>query len=198
MIESDGEDNEIIGVSAGKKVLMLPELFEAILLQLSFQDILINAQRVCRVWSEAIRASPRLQQALFFETVPREKIQISYNPASRKVARSFKTTAGHATATCEISSTHIVVVENPMRRYLSDKQPTFDTVLRHANAAKRIDASWKRMLLSQPPVVFTSISKTEPMKLGDFGRPTWDWWANSGDVDFRRIKRPSEVHDLLC
>ncbi|KAK4959817.1 hypothetical protein LTR10_002705 [Elasticomyces elasticus] len=52
-------------MSNREQVLALPELLENILLQLPTRDILF-AQKVCKEWQEAIVASPKIQEALFF------------------------------------------------------------------------------------------------------------------------------------
>lgn len=49
----------------GIHALDLPEILQAILVNLSQQDLLISAQRVCRKWHEVVRHSPKLQEALF-------------------------------------------------------------------------------------------------------------------------------------
>lgn len=57
--------NEINGVSAAH-VCAIPELLEAILIQLEPIDILIS-QRVARSWNKTIHGSKRIRQALFVE-----------------------------------------------------------------------------------------------------------------------------------
>jgi hypothetical protein len=48
-----------------EQVVSTPELLEAIILNLSIQDALVNAMRVNHTWHSTIKSSPRLQQHLF-------------------------------------------------------------------------------------------------------------------------------------
>ncbi|KAF4629786.1 hypothetical protein G7Y89_g8358 [Cudoniella acicularis] len=52
---------------AQEKVFSTLELWEAILLQLPLQELLVNAQLVNRSWNADIKSSPSLQQYLFFQ-----------------------------------------------------------------------------------------------------------------------------------
>lgn len=49
----------------GVFALDVPEILQAVLLNLPQQDLLISAQRVCRKWHEVVTHSPALQEALF-------------------------------------------------------------------------------------------------------------------------------------
>jgi hypothetical protein len=51
-----------------QEVFDTAELLEAVLFQLPIRDLLF-AQKVCREWKQAIDASPKLQEALFFRSV---------------------------------------------------------------------------------------------------------------------------------
>ncbi|KAK3718052.1 60S ribosomal protein L28 [Vermiconidia calcicola] len=51
------------------EVLNIPELFEAILLELPPHDLLL-AQAVSTIWRDAVKNSIRIQQALFFRQLP--------------------------------------------------------------------------------------------------------------------------------
>jgi hypothetical protein len=46
-------------------VFCTPKLLESILIKLSPEDVLVNAQKVPRTWNATIRSSPALQQRLF-------------------------------------------------------------------------------------------------------------------------------------
>lgn len=60
-----------------KTVVSTPELLETILLHLDMTTLLVSAQRVSRQWMSVIRASPKIQQALFFRSIssPSETLQ---------------------------------------------------------------------------------------------------------------------------
>jgi hypothetical protein len=49
---------------------MLPEILDIILLLVPLQDLLLHAPLVCKAWQQKIKASPRLQQALFLKPLP--------------------------------------------------------------------------------------------------------------------------------
>lgn len=49
---------------AYQRVLLIPELLEAVLGELPCRDLLL-AQRVSTLWRDAVRRSQKLQQALF-------------------------------------------------------------------------------------------------------------------------------------
>lgn len=55
---------------AATKVFAIPELLEMILLQVPPRSLLVSAQRVSKQWSEAIKASAKLQQSLCFKQRP--------------------------------------------------------------------------------------------------------------------------------
>jgi len=52
------------------KILLVPEILEAILLQLPIQDLLVNAQRVIHAWKITMESFVALQQALLFQPSP--------------------------------------------------------------------------------------------------------------------------------
>lgn len=53
---STNQHHEIFGI---------PEILEAILLNIDIRDLLVSAQRICKHWRELVATSPRLQQRLF-------------------------------------------------------------------------------------------------------------------------------------
>lgn len=52
--------------TARKIALEIPELIEAILLELPNQDLLLD-QRVCQLWRDTITSSPTIQEKLFYK-----------------------------------------------------------------------------------------------------------------------------------
>lgn len=60
-------------------VLAIPELFEAVLLQLPAKDLLL-AQRVSKAWQEMINTSIQIQRALFFKPRLSKTLAIGEKP----------------------------------------------------------------------------------------------------------------------
>lgn len=117
--------------SARERALALPELLEAIIIQLPLQDILVNAQRINREW-HVIVISQVVQQMLFFE--PLSSSKPIYNPLLEKAFPTW-------------------FEAGAVRPYFRGKQ--FQQ-LQHAakleviDAFARPEASWRRMLVLQP------------------------------------------------
>jgi hypothetical protein len=119
----------------------IPEILEMILLNLDLRTLLY-IQRTCRSWLSMIRGSSPIQKALYFtpiETTPdQSKVQ---NPLLREAFPAlFKLTDP----------------DNPEDDYEYD-EPTlavFDMMKTPTKLAAylRPEASWRRMLLQQPPM----------------------------------------------
>jgi hypothetical protein len=69
-------------------VLLTPELLEAVLFQLSLQDLL-RAQRVCHLWRDVIILSPALQQKLFFQPLSMTDHQPRFNQLLQQLFPPF-------------------------------------------------------------------------------------------------------------
>ena len=65
--------------SSTDKALGIPELFEAILLELPAKDLLL-VQRVSKMWHELILESPKIQEALFFKVRPISSLAAAQQP----------------------------------------------------------------------------------------------------------------------
>jgi hypothetical protein len=119
--------------------LLVPEIFEAILLQLPLQDLLVNAQRTCRDWYACIKTSARLQQALFFRAIPEirpvgDLETPAYNPLLQKAFPPW--------------------YRNEQRYY--DRGTVFTDLEwsqpdSRRDAFMRREATWRNMLPVQPP-----------------------------------------------
>ncbi|KXT01132.1 hypothetical protein AC578_10896 [Pseudocercospora eumusae] len=140
--------------SPSYEVFSKREIFETILLELRIQQVLVVALRVCREWKEMIDSSPRLQEALYFKPLP--------NPVEPRGEHFYEkgTQGGNA----------IIVTENPLlrraRRIVEDyhrfshmKGRTGESTNQYSRrkarqkALIRPQASWRRMLAFQPPVL---------------------------------------------
>lgn len=150
------------------KVLTTPELLEIILLHLDTRTLLVSAQRVCQTWTVHIQTSPTIQQALFFRPA-------APNPKSEKAKLH-----GHAEPDQEsingdefLCSQPIynpllvqafppffpLVYEGDLTEYEKRKKSHFSfkpldmlSSSQKKNAYMRKEASWRKMLLCQPPV----------------------------------------------
>lgn len=118
-------------------VFTIPELLETILLHLDPRTLL-TAQSTCKTWTTLITTSPRIQQALFF--IPSSHPEKELNPL---LVHSFPS-----------------LFPSPSPReenYVQDARFTFTSLDMFGSPAKmkaymRAEASWRRMLVQQPPV----------------------------------------------
>ncbi|KAK8039345.1 F-box domain protein [Apiospora rasikravindrae] len=129
-------------------LLGIPELLEAILLNLDQRDLLVNAQRVCRQWHQCIRDTPSIQQHLFFLPEPHSNTAATSAdadavPALRQnplLARHFPEWFEHDEVWSADQRLPFIRTTEPGIRGLDRDR---------AYAYPR--ASWRRMLLQQPP-----------------------------------------------
>lgn len=118
-----------------------------ILLKLPIKDILLNANRVCRHWKTIIKNSPRLQQALFFSPLQSNTAEI--------LRREYEQTSFRRNQRPHAP----FVVENPFYVVLMNRSgPWRHTSKKRREIYGRKDASWRRMLLCQPPIKATFLS----------------------------------------
>ncbi|KAE8422264.1 hypothetical protein BDV36DRAFT_245462, partial [Aspergillus pseudocaelatus] len=122
------------------RTLSTPEVLELILLQLDLRTLLTSAQRTCRAWRTLIQDSPALQRALFF-------MPGTGDSSGRKVSNPLLVEAFPFVFD---TSTNMTFPEYRDGECLSTcrmaKYPETQT------AFLRREASWRRMLLQQPPV----------------------------------------------
>lgn len=126
------------------RVLAIYELLELILINLPMRDLL-RSQRVCRTWHSAIQTSPTIQQALFF------------SPKRRKhpVCPERETWEANQLLQVEFPPWfQLAYIKSrwdwPMARSFNDLPWARDE--KRCEAFMRPDASWRRMLLTQPPI----------------------------------------------
>jgi hypothetical protein len=136
-------------ISAKDKVWSIPEVVEAIFFELLPRDLLVNAQRVSRDWNNTIKSSPVLQKRLFFQPGPKDQLrEPKLNALLRENFPAFFTRA------------------NDTDRYdrkwpqeiLSDAD--WNSSPKKIDAYSRKEASWRKMLVAQPPVTTTKVIKT--------------------------------------
>jgi hypothetical protein len=158
--------------SAISQTFSTAELIELIITYLPPRDILTNAQRVCKAWHTIISTSPTLQTALYFRAAPLSPS--SFTTPHPLIIENFTlnpfiTSAFHFLLTPNKEYTKEEDVA--WNRKLARMDPTYKendqywkTPYRklftysewatkdRADAWRRKEASWRRMLVSSPPV----------------------------------------------
>ncbi|KAF7594155.1 hypothetical protein BBP40_010004 [Aspergillus hancockii] len=127
-------------ITAAQRVLFTPELLETILLDLDLRTLLTSAQRTCRAWINLIRDSIALQRALYFTLA-------SESRSPEKVLNPLLVDAFPA---------FFRMPENEAAyRYQSNGLLSDTRMFKHPETQPsflRKEASWRRMLVQQPPV----------------------------------------------
>ncbi|KAJ7466756.1 hypothetical protein B0H11DRAFT_2047596 [Mycena galericulata] len=128
--------------TAKNTVISTPELLELTLAQLPMRDLLLTAPLVSKTW-QAITFSPTLQRALFFEPDPSsEPVQ---NPLLAEMFPPFFDPEEHS---------------NPMSWPGTASAIKAMPWSKAPDAFRRKEASWRRMLVCQPPVQTMVIQET--------------------------------------
>ncbi|KAF8158946.1 hypothetical protein K438DRAFT_328754 [Mycena galopus ATCC 62051] len=122
------------------EVISTPEILEQILVQLPIRDLLVTVPLVCKTW-QAVTLSPALQRALFF--APDSASKRVQNPLLREMFPPFF-------AFWEASKGSFSDMDD-IEAMPWSKAP---------NAFKRQEASWRRMLIAQPPPQSVIIQQT--------------------------------------
>jgi hypothetical protein len=124
----------------------ITELLELFLQQCS-PHVLLNCTMVCRTWSQIIHESPLLQEHLFLQpTTAREGVKVTLNPMLAYFAPILVAKSASEEISCK---------ENHVRREDLTSLPwargtSMDAPSRRAFAHRY--ASWRNMLVSQPPI----------------------------------------------
>lgn len=118
--------------SARERVLGTTDTLELVLVQLDIHTLLL-VQRTCRLWHSLITASPSIQKALFY--LPSDTKKPIYNPI---LAKKFPAFFPHPTT--GRTDAHFTFMT-----FDSFQNP--DKII----AYNRREASWRRMLVRQPP-----------------------------------------------
>ncbi|CAI6096104.1 unnamed protein product [Clonostachys chloroleuca] len=119
-----------------RAVLGTPELLEYILLQMDMRTLLA-AQCVCRAWDDVITTVPSIRQKLFFQPAPHSNVA-EKNPL---LAELFPHWFAHGEWA------------NRREMFAAKDLSTLAFVRKELNSAFQYEkASWKKMLLTQPPI----------------------------------------------
>ncbi|KAI0429024.1 hypothetical protein F5Y09DRAFT_271871 [Xylaria sp. FL1042] len=125
-------------------VLQTAELVQEILLQLDMRTLLTAAQRVNRQWRELITSSPALKQALYFEPIAQSSGPATQNPL---LVEAFPLWFSQKTKEEQLKVS--MPFEMPCRDDFYGL-PMAQESRRHA--FMHPDATWRHMLVRQPPV----------------------------------------------
>ncbi|KAK7948105.1 uncharacterized protein PG986_008991 [Apiospora aurea] len=129
-------------------LLGIPELLEAILLNLDQKDLLVSARRVCRQWRQCIAETPSIQQHLFLLPEPRSNTAATTtNAGALPAPRQNPLLARHFPEWFEHGETWSVGQRLPFGPGI----PPLPWITRRLKAYAHPRASWRRMLLQQPP-----------------------------------------------
>ncbi|KAJ7096570.1 hypothetical protein B0H15DRAFT_1019610 [Mycena belliarum] len=139
-----------LSTTARDTVMSTPELLELLLAQLPMRDLLLRAPLVCKMWFATTRA-PALQRALFFAPAPDTPSAFESTPAPVRnplLAELFP--PFFAPPPPNRMSWADVRANN--RMFWPDARAIMAMPVARALAPfARRDASWRRMLVAQPP-----------------------------------------------
>ncbi|KAI0858836.1 hypothetical protein F4860DRAFT_516486 [Xylaria cubensis] len=144
--------------SAVQTVINIPELLQLILLQCDMRTLLTGARGVSLLWRDIIDSTPAIQKALFFRPDTRnDGSEAILNPLLTETFSTFFDGSVHDEESFEELP---IGGKGPLVDALS---LLFDGIVKESSrrdAFRRKDASWRRMLVRQPPV-------------GNM--PVWEW-----------------------
>jgi hypothetical protein len=186
-----------VKLSAQMVVLSNPYLLEMIILQLDIRTLLMSAQLVCHTWGSTITSSSSIQQALFFRALPRgssNAVEKTYNPLLAELFPSFFPQDPSPSAPKNWGDEDIRETSSSIdgKVTLNFALSSLDMV-RHPekmDAYLRKDASWRRMLVQQPPALSVSYLKFTDGQ----GGGSWKHYKIPCDIDGMRM---SMLYDLL-
>ncbi|KAJ5193234.1 hypothetical protein N7449_009376 [Penicillium cf. viridicatum] len=139
--------------SAINQVQNIPEILEIILAETDMRTLLISAQRVCRTWLNLINKSPSIQKALFFTPIKESEWGMEETTPNPLLAQTFPS---------------FFPVKGRPEYYRFN---FFDlTMTKDASTMARFvrdEASWRKMLVQQPPISDIGILHISHGKGGD-------------------------------
>ncbi|KFY34522.1 hypothetical protein V494_06699 [Pseudogymnoascus sp. VKM F-4513 (FW-928)] len=150
--------------SAATLVLSIPELLQNILTHLPLSTLLLIAPLISRTWQDAILSSPVLQQQLFFAPAPMTAPR-TVNPL---LAAKFPALFDNPHFEKQYKMPHSTqsryapfryMMNRYMRRYVIKMEEVWEMECFSGDEARKAyfypGASWRRMLVVQPPVSAT-------------------------------------------
>ena len=144
--------------TASSTALNTTEILEYIMLSLPLDDLLLRASLVSHFWQNTLTGSPHLQRALFFQPFP--NITLQY------FSRGTTSTKTPHWATSTTDPNFYTPYENPFYAFFyNNENQRLVLTKKTYEAAMRPEASWMRMLISQPAIVSTG-KKVDVRDLG--------------------------------
>ncbi|KAJ6584380.1 hypothetical protein B0H19DRAFT_1104882 [Mycena capillaripes] len=121
-------------------VLLTPELLELVLTHVPMRDLLVTASRVSKTW-RALTLAPTLQRILFFQPDPSASSETTQNPLLVELFPPFFIPE---------------LMARDSERWEEGDWPDANAIKampwsRAPDAFRRREASWRRMLVAQPP-----------------------------------------------
>ncbi|GKZ60346.1 hypothetical protein AnigIFM49718_006688 [Aspergillus niger] len=151
------------------QIFLIPEVLEPVLLNLDTTTLLLS-QRVCHLWNSLIKTSPSLQTALFFRprkesstSTPALKPKRTVNPLMNKLLKHF--ISNHGSSFHRDFSSYL----SRFGPHKSSSPSTSELERRHPYLCP--EASWREMLLHQPPAPTLAVSD-DLIPLGIGGVPS--------------------------
>ncbi|KAK3724367.1 hypothetical protein LTR37_000991 [Vermiconidia calcicola] len=136
--------------TACHKALNTLELLETVMLQLPCQDLLVSAQRVCKMWQATVSNSITLQRALCF--IPVKGTRVGCEGTHLALTSGSISAADYLASCLEGAQLNPYLTRVFVGYGEEDDSPPHTT---HRPIYVRADsefASWKRMYITQPPV----------------------------------------------
>jgi hypothetical protein len=138
---------------AMRRALHTPEVLEMILLQVDMRTLLTSGQRVCYAWTNLIRTSRSLQRALFFMPIQESEWAAGEKTLNPLLAEVFPSIFPAKYDECDEKFS---IRELPMAKD-AEAMAIFGP----------LDASWRRMLVQQPPLSDIGVLHVRHTRVGN-------------------------------
>ncbi|KAF7531047.1 hypothetical protein G7054_g9255 [Neopestalotiopsis clavispora] len=131
---------------AAARVLAIMEILVSILCEVDMHTLLVSCQRVCRSWKTTIDNFESLQRKLFF-------LEDAFATPTHNVllAKHFPFVFEHANASPNQDLRFISLTKNPIAPEHDAPFPDLPWIKDRLEAYRRPEATWRRMLVQQPP-----------------------------------------------
>lgn len=155
------------------QVLHTPELLELILLHLPMRDLLL-AQRTCQKFRNLIRTSPTLQQILYLKPLPESATPTSTSPTPNLSSYGTAEPVTESWQRNPLLISPFLPWFNRTRCKIKFDLTTLDVFENSALAKPNLrsifltpEASWRQMLVVQPPVTRLDLIRIQSNLNGD-------------------------------
>ncbi|KAJ0415320.1 hypothetical protein BJY00DRAFT_266627 [Aspergillus carlsbadensis] len=157
--------------AARRRALNTPEILEMILLHLDMRTLLTSGQRVCHTWTNLIRTSRLLQRALFFTPIKDSdwaSEERTLNPLLAEAFPSIFPAKGVDDVDDNTDDTDDDNADNDADadRFTFCALPMANNAQTLARFVRR-SASWRRMLIQQPPLHDIALLHICSTRIGD-------------------------------